>query len=235
MPSGVNAGWSVVDSALPILTYRYSFGPGLANALAVGGTDGLIVVSPPSRAPSAAFEELAARGKVRALVAPNAFHHLGLPLWKARFPEAAVFAPAQSVARVEKQSKLSGIRPLAEAAPLCGPSLELVDMPHYKTGEVLVRMKTGAGPVWFVTDVIMNLPQVPPRFPFNLLFKWTGSAPGLCLNGVAPFFMVEDRRALRRWLREEVEKAPPFLLIACHGDPVDMDPPGKRLLEILPS
>ena len=30
-------GWKVFDAATPILTYEYSFGPGTANALAVGG------------------------------------------------------------------------------------------------------------------------------------------------------------------------------------------------------
>ena len=47
-------------------------------------------------------------GAVRALIASNAFHHLGVPEWKSRFPDAAIFAPAQAIARVEKQSKLRG-------------------------------------------------------------------------------------------------------------------------------
>jgi hypothetical protein len=42
-------GWKVFDEKTPVLTYLYSFGPGTANALAVGGADGLLVVSPPSR------------------------------------------------------------------------------------------------------------------------------------------------------------------------------------------
>src|SRR6185295_9515323 len=99
-----------------------------------------VIVSPPCRAAAGVFDDLSPYGPVRALVASNAFHYLGLPEWKARFPEAGVFAPAQSIARVERQSKLSGIRPLADAAAIAGSRLELVDMPHYKTGEVLVRI-----------------------------------------------------------------------------------------------
>jgi hypothetical protein len=45
-------------------------------------------------------------------------------------PGAAIFAPAQSIARVERQSSLSGIRPLADAAAITGTAVELVDMPH---------------------------------------------------------------------------------------------------------
>lgn len=230
--SKVNKGWVVAEPKTPVLTYLYSFGPGLAHALAVKGADGMIVVSPPCKVPDEAFTELEKYGPVQALVASNAFHHMGLPIWKKRFPNARVFAPAQAVARVQKHSKIGNIQPLAEAAGLAGPNVELIDMPHYKTGEVLVRVRTDAGYVWYVTDVIMNMPSPPKNFPFNLLFKWSGSAPGLKFNGIAPLFMVKDKKALRAWLHEEAKKAPPTTLITCHGNPVTMQPPGKQLLEL---
>ena len=224
--------WKVFDSATPILTYTYSFGPGLANALAAGGEGGLIVVSPPCRVAEKAFEDLQRHGPVRALVASNAFHHMGIPEWKRRFPDAAVFAPAQSIARVERQTRLQGIRPLAEAAAIAGPRMELIDMPHYKTGEVLVRIRTDRGLVWYVTDVIMNMPTLPANFIVKLLFKWTGSAPGLKYNNVAPLFMMKDKKALRRWFAEEYRKAPPRWLIPSHGDIADFgaDPQAGRML-----
>ncbi|MDQ2961691.1 MAG: hypothetical protein M3R31_00830 [Pseudomonadota bacterium] len=214
-------GWKVFDASTPILTYEYSFGPGVANALAVGGKDGLVVVSPPCRVAPGVLDDLSQYGAVRALVASNAFHYLGLREWKARFPDAALFAPAQSIARVEKHSKLSGIRPLAQAASITGTRLELVDMPHYKTGEVLVRIATDRGHVWYVTDVIMNLPVLPRNPVIKLMFGLSGSGPGLRFNNIAPLFMVADKAALRRWLADEFRKAPPNWLIATHGDIVD--------------
>jgi hypothetical protein len=227
--SEVNKGWSPVDAGGRAFTYLYSFGPGLAHALAVRGEAGFVVVSPPCRAPEAAFAELEGLGKIAALVASNAYHHLGIAPWKARFPEAAVFAPAQSIARVAKQSKLPGIRPLAEAVALCGAEVELIDMPHYKTGELLVRFRSGAELVWYTTDVLMNFPKL-PKFPIGTVFKWTGSAPGLRLNGFNPFFMMHDKHAVWRWLKAEAERLPPTLVIPCHGDRVKMDPPGRELL-----
>jgi hypothetical protein len=151
------------------------------------------------------------------LVASNAFHYLGIAEWKARFPEAAIFAPAQSISRVERQSKLRGFRPLAEAASICGSRLELTDMPHYKTGEVLVRVATERGLVWYVTDVVMNLPALPRNPVLKLMFRLSGSGPGLKVNNIAPLFMVRDKGALIRWLAEEFEKAPPAWLIPAHG------------------
>lgn len=214
-------GWKVFDARAPILTYEYSFGPGTANALAVGVEGGLAIVSLPCRVASSVFEDLSQYGSVRALVASNAFHYLGLAEWKARFPEAAIFAPVQSIARVERQSKLRGIRPLAEAAPITGSRVELIDMPHYKTGEVLVGVATDRGLVWYVTDIIMNLPVLPSNPVIKLMFGLSGSGPGLKLNNIAPLFMVRDKSALKRWLAAEFTKAPPSWLIPTHGDIVE--------------
>jgi len=225
-------GWKVFDAATPILTYEYSCGPGTANSLAVGGKAGLIVVSPPCPVAGGVVDDLARYGKVVALIAPNAFHHLGLPEWKARFPDAAVFAPSQSIARVEKRTGISGVRPLTDAKAACGEGVELVDMPHYKTGEVLVRIRSTRGAVWYVTDIVMNLPQLPRHPVPRLLFRITRSGPGLRFNNIAPLFMVADKSALHRWFADEFRKAPPSWLIAAHGDVVDFtaNPEAKQLL-----
>jgi len=218
--------WKVFDAKTPILTYEYSFGPGTSNALAAGGKNGLVVVSPPRGVGEAVFDDLARYGAVRALVAPNAFHHLGLPAWKARFPDAAVFAPTQAIARVEKRTQLRDIRALADAASIAGPNLELVDMPHYKTGEVLVRIRTERGAVWYVTDIIMNFPVLPNHPIARIVFGLSGSGPGLKFNNVSPLFMVKDKKALRQWFADEFRKAPPRWLIPAHGDIVDFHADG---------
>lgn len=225
-------GWSIFDAQTPILTYAYSFGPGIANALAVGCEGGLIVVSPPCKVVAGAFDDLKPFGPVRALVASNAFHHMGLALWNARFRDAELFAPAQSVARVERQSGLRGIQPVDKARAIAGAHLKLVDMPHYKTGEILVRIDSARGLVWYVTDVIMNMPILPQHPLVRLMFKLSGSAPGLRFNNIAPLFMVKDKAALRRWLAAEATVKPPHWLIPAHGDIIDLeaDPEAARRL-----
>lgn len=215
--------WQVFDDQTPVLTFEYSFGPGLATALAVGGADGLVVVSPPCWVSAAVFDTLAQFGPVRALVASNAYHHMGLSEWKARFPDAQVFAPAQSIARVEKKTGLGSIRPLAEADAFTGPRLELIDMPHYRTGEVLVRIDTARGLAWYVTDIIFNFPDLPPHPIARFVFRITGSAPGLRWNNIAPFIMMKDKGAVRRWLAAEAASKPPRWLIPAHGGIVDFE------------
>ena len=189
--------WTSIDAAVPMATCPYSFGSGMAQSLLIGIDGGVAVVSPPCKVDDSVLEAAAAFGPVKALVASNSYHHLGLPAWKKRFPDAKVFAPAQSVARVSKQSKLSGIAPLAEAAKLTGPNVELFDMPHYKSGEVLVRARSAHDSVWYATDIVMNLTPAPPG-PIGALFRWTGSAPGFKFNNLASFLMVKDKRALEQ-------------------------------------
>jgi hypothetical protein len=223
--------WQKVSDDLSLFTCGYSFGPGHGYALAAPYDGGLAIISPPCNSPEGSFAQIEKIGPVRAIVAPNAFHNLGLASWKERFPDAALFAPAQSIPRVEKKSGVAGVKPLADAKK---GDLELVDMPHYKTGEVLVRFNEKKEHVWYLTDVVMNMAELPNSFPFKYIFKWTGSAPGLRPNGIASRFMMKDRHAVYRWMRSEVEKKSPTVLIPCHGRAVEENA-GERLLEILPS
>lgn len=227
-----SAAWTVFDAASPVLTCTYSFGPGTSNALAIGGAQGLFVVSPPLRARAAMFDELAAYAPVRALVASNAFHFLGIPEWKARFPEAEIYAPAQSIARVERKTGIAGVRPLADAGALAGPSLELIDMPYYKTGEVLIRASTARGRIWYLTDIVLNMPELPAHPIAKAVFGLSRSAPGLRVNNIGPIFMVRDKRALKRWLAGEMQRDKPQWLIPAHGEIARVDSPADTAREL---
>jgi hypothetical protein len=209
--------WTVVEPSLPALTLTYSLGPVIATSLALVVEGGVVLVSPPCNVADAVYTDLGQHGPLRALVAPNAFHSTGLAPWRERHPDVPIFAPAQSIARLEKSTKITGIRPVAEAAGRIGDRAEIIDMPHYKTGEILVRWRGEGGWVWYVTDVAMNLPVVPKGL-FGLIFKWTGSCPGFRRNAVAAMFMVKDKRALYGWLAEQADKTPPALIVPAHGD-----------------
>ena len=84
-----------------------------------------------------------------------------------------------------------------------------------------MRIETLRGLVWYVTDVILNLPALPSHPVARLLFKLTRSAPGLRHDNIAPLFMVKDKAALRRWLAAEASKNPPRWVIPAHGGMVD--------------
>ena len=213
-------------------TFEYSSGPGTATALAVDAGGGLLVASPPCHVADDAFEALASRAPVRALVATNAFHTLGLAPWKARFPQAAVFAPPQSLQRVTKVSRVGGIRPLSEAAAVTGERVALIELPYFRTGEALIKICAAEGLIWYVTDIILNLPRLPSNPLFAMLFKLTDCAPGLRINRIAPLFMVRNRPALWSWLAAEARRDRPRWLVPAHGDAVDLAASPTRLEEL---
>jgi len=224
--------WVVLASDPWTATFEYSFGGGSATALAVDVGGGLLVASPPCRVADDAFEALAARAPVQALVATNAYHTLGLASWKARFPAAAVFAPPQSLRRVTQVSGVGGIRPLGEAAALTGERVTLIELPYFRTGEALIKIRAAGGLLWYVTDIILNLPRLPSNPLFAMLFKLSDSAPGLRINRIAPLFMVRDRPALWQWLAAEARRDRPRWLVPAHGDTLDLTATPTRLEEL---
>jgi len=228
------AEWQTVDGNESLRTYEYSFGPGVARTFAVLGPKGWIVIGPACKVDESVGAFLAKRAAVAAIVAPNAFHNMGMRAWHEQFPEARLFAPEQSIARVQKKGNVDGVRPLADAKDLTGDAVELHDMPHYKTGEVLAVVPSARGPIWNVTDVIFNWPSVPPSIVVKILFTWlTDSAPGFKLAGPPGWFMMRDKRAVYRWMKELATKAPPVRVVPSHGADVVMDPPGSDLIELL--
>ena len=216
-----SGGWTVFDADVPVLVHNYAFGPSRVNALAIGCDGGLLVLSPPYKAHQQVFDGLQRYGDIQGLVATNAFHHMGIPEWKQRFPGAMVFAPVQSIARIQRKSRLGGIRPVSDANTLMRGRAELTDMPYYRTGETLARIRTSRGLVWYQTDIVVNVNDPPAnplfRVVFNVLY-----GPGLHYNRIAPLLMVRDRAALQRWLAEEYRKDDPRWLLVAHGDTVDL-------------
>lgn len=206
--------WEVVDEQGPVLTWTYSFGPGLATALAVGSPTGFIVVSPPGKNADVAISDLTSRGPVRALIASNGFHHLGINPWVAACPDAKVYAPSSALPRLRKKVACP-IHPLAELGSTVPH--EFIDLPHMKMGEVLVKLHLDSGPLWYFTDVVTNMPKAPTHWLMGRLFRWTDSVPGLKFNNFVSLFIVKDKPALKAYLRDAVTHAPPKHLLFSHG------------------
>ena len=93
-------------------------------------------------------------------------------------------------------------------------------------------MRAPQGLLWYVTDIILNLPRLPPNPLFAMLFKLSDSAPGLRINRIAPLFMVRDRPALWQWLAAEARRDRPRWLIPAHGDTLDLAATPTRLEEL---
>ena len=109
---------------------------------------------------------------------------------------------------------------MAALAELTGPDLGFRDVPDTKRGESWCWAKTEGGHAWYASDVLANMPKAPP-FPISLLFKWTKSAPGYRVFGLALKLIVKDPKATLRLLAQDLEAHPVSTMVPAHGDVLD--------------
>lgn len=214
------AGWRVLDREAGVLTYDYSFAKGAwATTFVARMANGqLLVMSPAKGLSDEAAAELASFGEVGALVAPNGFHHLGVPEWRARFPKARCFAAAETAQRIRKKNQQAGdFESLALLQALAGPKLGVGEVQNTKCGETWLWVETARGHVWFVSDILANIPKLPGNPLIKFLFWSTNSAPGYKVFHLALRFIVKDKKATLRALAEEMQRRPPITVVPSHG------------------
>ncbi len=215
-------GWHVLDRDGGVLWRQYSFGPALATTMVFRGAgDGLVAISPGNTIEESALDELASFGKVVALVASNAYHWLGQPLWRKRFPEVRTFAPAQGIKRLSKKMPDAQIEPLAALAPLLGDRARVVEAPGFKVGNAFATVRGKNATYWYPSDLLSNIPKLPPGFVFRTLMSMTDSAPGYRVFRPSVWLQVKDKGTLRKWVEEELAKLGLLTVVPAHGPPVE--------------
>lgn len=206
--------WQVIDEGRGVLWGEYEFRKGaFATTLVLRGVEGLVVVSPGSGLSPADLDALGEFGEVRALVANNSFHYLGQAAWRARFPGAESYAAGPAAAKLAQKSGL----PFRAVGELALPSYARIEaLPGCNNGELLVRVGTARGSVWYTGDLLTNIQRTPGP-PLRWLFTLTGSAPGFRLFRLGVWAFVRDRPALRERLLALVGEDPPALIVPAHG------------------
>ena len=213
------AGWTIIDRDAAVLTYDYEFTKGATSTtLAVRMPNGeMLLVSPPSKPSDEMIAELREFGEVGALLANNGFHHMGQADWRARFPDARSFAPAESLPRLKKKSTVE-FEPISALLPLLGPNIGVRQVADTKHGESWLWAQIEGGYVWYLSDVLANMPSLPKPLMFKILFKITGSAPGFRVFNMALKFIVKDKKKTLRTLLEDMAANPPTVIVPSHGD-----------------
>lgn len=215
-------GWTILDADAGVLTYSYVFDPkngAQANAMVARMPNGkLLVFSPPTFDDRGVVEDLAEFGEVGAIATNNGFHHLGLRGWKALHPDVPVFAPTEAIARIGKKSHgAPELTPVSELIATLGDDVSITELPNTKCGESWMRAKIAGGHAWYASDILANMPSLPSNFFVKQMFKWTDSAPGFKTFNMAMKFIVKDRAAVLAQMREEMEAAPPTVVVPGHG------------------
>lgn len=212
-------GWTVLDEKALILYQEYTFTKGAyATTLVFRGRDGLVVVSPGPRTTDREYDALREHGEVTALVANNAYHHLGQAPWRARFPNAVSYAPSGALASLEKKNPTIQFKALQDL-PL-PEHITSAELPGFKSGETFFSIRSERGTVWYTGDLLTNIHAL-PNPPIKWLFTWTDSAPGFRLFKPAVWGFVRDKKTLRAFMLDRVEKDPPAAVVSAHGPAVE--------------
>lgn len=182
--------------------------------------DGTTLVSSPLPGMKDAHHaELLAIGTPSVILASNHFHNLGLADFIERYPDAQVICAAGAKTRLEKKTPFTfgGLDGVAL------PSwLSLVEPPGLKGGETWLVARRDGACVWAVCDAIFNLPRHPSG-AFGLITRLGGSATGLRISRLFKIGLLGDKAAYREWLLEQIESAPPTVLLPAHGTAWDVD------------
>lgn len=223
-------GWQRVAGALWSIERRTPEGWSL-RSVAVGlGDGGVLVAGPLRNLPEAAHAELAGIGRPTLLLAPNHFHHLGLPEHVARYPDAVAVASAAARPRLRRQTGRA-LASLDVARARLPPGVELLEPPGLANGEVWLRVATSEGVVLCVTDAFFHVPEQ-PRGLVGALLRLTGTTPGLRLGATFRALAVADCRAYLEWLRVELGARRPTVLVPAHGAVLRDPNLGPRLAAI---
>ena len=171
---------------------------------------GLLVHSPVKLARDLA-EAVEAKGKVRVLFAPNAFHHRYLSEWQERFPSAVTYGPDRLEARRPKlrlDYVIEGVErepfgPSIQVEPIRGvPRLDEIALYHKPTRTLVLA------------DLLFNMGEV------SGLLKWVMRAMGTHKRTGQSRLMrllIRDRRAYRRSIERLVD-LPVDRIVVSHGE-----------------
>ncbi len=187
------------------------------------GEEGVVLIAP-CPIDDALASEIEAWGPVRALIAPNCFHHFYLKAAAERFPEAALYL-AEGV-----ESKL--------AAPLPRPAEILGDVPAPLWKADLEQLRIEGAPrvnevVFFhaasrtliLTDLCFHFDPAPGGWT-GLFLRLAGAHGRLAVSRLMRS-MLKDRVAVRRGV-ERILAWDFDRIVVTHGEPVRDD--GQRLL-----
>lgn len=220
--------FEVHDAEIPFASAFYGPQRVRMALLGLGGGE-LLVVSPGAPWDEAWGRAIAQWGTPRYLLAPNHFHNAGLEAWKARYPDAAVVAHARALPRLRKKFPALAVDDCAKLATALPAGVRLFGPPMAKQGETWLSVRTREGVAWYVTDGLVNEERLPGG-PLGLFMRMLGFRTGLLMN---PFFarlFVEDRAAYAEWVRVEIERDRPTVLVPAHGAVMCGEDVGERIL-----
>lgn len=188
-----------------------------------------LVVYSPTRTSDDVFERLDALGRVSVLVAPNHFHHLALPAFRARYPEARVLAAERALPRLASQGH-RGLRAIEREALPSGLVVHVSE--GTRSGETFLSYVHGGEKTLLVCDAFFHV-CTPVHGLMGAVLRATATTPGLQCGRTFKYLAVSDARAYRRWAEETLRAIAPERVLFSHGETLEGPDVLDRLLTAL--
>jgi hypothetical protein len=221
--------WQPISGIDGVFEIRRSHGPLPLRAVAVQlHADSVCVYSPVPHMGGPALHQLGSWGKAL-LLAPNAFHTLGLPEHAAAFSDTKVIASKRAAGRIKRKTDLD-VEDLDVLRKQLPAGVSLLELPPVRSGEVWVSVHRNGRCAWIVCDGFLNIARSPSGV-LGVFIKLMRMGPGLSISSTFRW-MLKNRQQYRNWLLERIAEDRPTMLIPCHGQIID-DPELPARLERL--
>jgi hypothetical protein len=221
--------WQPISGIDGVFEILRSHGPLPLRAVAVQLHAGSVCVySPVPHMGEPALRQLGSWGKPL-LLAPNAFHTLGLPEHAATFSNRQVIASRRAAGRIKRKTELD-VQDLNVLTNQLPADVSLLELPPVRSGEVWLSVHRNGRCAWIVCDGFLNIVRSPPG-ALGFFVKLMRMGPGLSISSTFRW-MLKNRQQYRNWLLERIAEDRPTVLIPCHGQIID-DPDLPARLERL--
>ena len=176
-----------------------------------------LVVYSPTKTSDDVFERLDALGRVSVLIAPNHFHHLALPAFRARYPEARVVASERAMVRLTSQGHRD-LRAIERETLPSGVTAHIAE--GTRSGETFLSYTSGGKKTLLVCDAFFHV-NTPVRGVVGALLHATKTTPGLKVGRTFKYMAVADGRAYRRWAEKTIRAVAPERVLFSHGEALE--------------
>jgi hypothetical protein len=229
--------WYQIE-ACPCVEYARYIVPNFAsNTITVAGEGGVMTVISPGESLLESFaqkypEHDADQGRQLRLVMPNSFHYMGVGSWKARYPNAQLFASKKAIKRLSKNG-VSGVSELQRGIPNMAGRVFWAIPPGHRGGDAWLCMPAGGGWLWVTCDSFLHYPRMSNQPVARFIQRLMGAAPGLKLSRVIKYLLMSDRTAFKRWCTKFIAEHPPVILLPSHGEPLINDQLPEQLQALI--
>lgn len=176
-----------------------------------------LVVYSPTKTSDDVFDRLDALGRVSTLIAPNHFHHLALPAFRARYPEARVLASERAIVRLTSQGHRD-LRAIERASMPEGVSIHVAE--GTRSGETFLSYTRAGKKTLVVCDAFFHV-NTPVRGVIGAILHATATTPGLKVGRTFKYMALSDARAYRRWAEQTIRAVAPERVLFSHGEPLE--------------